>query len=349
MFFSSRFSIKTLVALCQSFRVGLSAGLSLVDVFRQQARKGPFESRAVIERIAQRLKEGDSLDDALKDERRHFTPLFVGMTIIAEQTGNLAEVFHELEEYYRNLLTLRRQFLTDIFWPVFQFVAAVGVISLFIIILGFLPGNQGDPPMWDPLGFGVGMLGALRFLLSVTVFLGGLWLIYVIATRGLGAKAAVHRFLLGVPAIGPCWRALCLSRLCLGMGMALDTSLSTPKALRLSLAATGNGAFEACSDDIATSVKRGDEISTAFGRFRVFPEEFVQVISTGEESGSLPEVMRHQSKLYQEEASLKMKILTRVASFAVYGFIVLLLVFAIAKMVCAVGGVYQQAFKEAGV
>src|SRR5438105_5932620 len=100
MLFSSRFSTKTLVYLCQSFRVGLSAGLSLVDVFRQQARKGPFESRAVIERIAERLKDGESLEDILKDERKHFTPLFVGMASIAEQTGNLAEVFRVLEEYY---------------------------------------------------------------------------------------------------------------------------------------------------------------------------------------------------------------------------------------------------------
>src|SRR5260370_3880177 len=139
MVFSSRFSTKTLVMLCQSFRVGLSAGLSLVDVFRQQARKGPFESRPVIERIAERLKSGDSLEDALKDERRYFPPLFLGIASVGEQTGHLAEIFHELPNYYSEMLTLRRQFLTDIFCPVIEFVGAIAVLTVFLIILGCLP------------------------------------------------------------------------------------------------------------------------------------------------------------------------------------------------------------------
>jgi len=348
MIFSSRFSTKTLVMLCQSFRVGLSAGLSLVDVFRQQARKGPFESRPVIDRIAVRLKAGDSLEDALKDERRYFPPLFLGIASVGEQTGNLAEIFRELEEYYREMLTLRRQFMTDIFWPVFQFCMAIGVIALLIFILGFLP-NAGTKDEWDPLGFGTGAMGSLRFLASVTIFIGGIWALYILATRGLGQKAAVHRFLLSVPAVGPCWQALCLSRLCMGMHLTLDTSLPAPRALRLSLAATGNGAYEACSDKIAAAVKRGDDVSEAFGECRVFPEEFVNFVATGEESGSLPEAMGHQAKLYQEEASMKMKILTRVASFTVYGFIILLFIVAIGRMACAIGGVYSQAFKDAGV
>src|SRR5260221_7349196 len=119
--------------------------------------------------------------------------------------------------------------------------------------------------------------------------------------------------------------------------------------MRMSLAATGNGAYEACSDQIAGAVKRGDEVSEAFGQCSVFPEEFVNIVASGEESGSLPEAMGHQAKQYQEEASMKMKILTRVASFVVYGFIILLFILAIGRMVCAIGGVYSAAFKEAGV
>ena len=44
-----------------------------------------------------------------------------------------------------------------------------------------------------------------------------------------------------------------------------------------------------------------------------------------------------------------MKILTRVASFTVYGLIILMFIAMIARIACAVGGVYQQAFKDAGV
>ncbi len=346
MIFSSRFSTKTLVMLCQSFRVGLSAGLSLVDVFRQQARKGPFESRPVIERIAERLKSGDSLEDALKDERRYFPPLFMGIVSVGEQTGNLAEIFRELGDYYREMLTLRRQFLTDISWPVIEFVLAIGALTLFIIVLGWLPINEGGKDRFDPLGFGTGMLGAVRFLGSIAIAIGGIWALYILATRGLGQKATIHRFLLSVPAVGPCWQALCLSRLCMGMHLTLDSSLSAPRALRLSLAATGNGAYEACSDKIATAVKRGDEVSEAFGQCTVFPEEFVTYVSTGEESGSLPEAMGHLAKQYQEEASMKMKILTRILGICVWGMVAILIIVCIIRLASTYLGLLDRAGSE---
>src|SRR5207244_2898194 len=106
----------------------LAAGIPLVDVCRQQARKGPLQARPVLDRMSDQLKAGDSFDDVLKHETKYFPPLFIGLASVGEQTGNLAEVFRELEAYYTNLLSLRRQFLTDIFWPVFQLTAAVFVI-----------------------------------------------------------------------------------------------------------------------------------------------------------------------------------------------------------------------------
>src|SRR5439155_5438892 len=123
--FSSRISLSNLVALCQAFRVGHGAGLSLVDVFEQQARKGPYAARPVLAKITERLQQGDALEDVLKTQGGAFPPLFVSMVTVGEQTGNLPEIFRELERYYREQLTLRRQFISQIIWPVFQFLAAV--------------------------------------------------------------------------------------------------------------------------------------------------------------------------------------------------------------------------------
>src|SRR5262249_34404169 len=107
MLLSSRLPLTALVPLCQAFRMGLSAGLSLVDVFRQQERKGPLVARPVIGRMADELERGESLEDVLKIEGRHFPPMFVGMAVVGEQAGGLPEVFRELERYFREQLTLR--------------------------------------------------------------------------------------------------------------------------------------------------------------------------------------------------------------------------------------------------
>src|SRR5262245_16504142 len=339
--FSSKISLYSLVTLCQAFRVGHGAGLPLVDVFEQQGRKGPFAARPVVSKIAERLRAGDALEDVLRSYSGNFPPLFISMVTVGEQTGNLPEVFKELERYYRMQLTLRRQFLTQITWPVIQLVGSIFVISFMIIILGWIAPSEGKA--FDPLGFGVGVPGALRFLATVACFFGGIALIYFIATRALGQKAAVHRFLLSVPGVGPCLQALALSRLCLALHLTMDSSLATPKAVKRSLWASGNGAYEACGDQVASDLKRGNEVSEALGKCSVFPEEFVQAVHSGEVSGQLPEVMGRQAELYHEEASMRLTVLNRIASFAVWAFIAAILVWGILRIAFSVSHIVDNA------
>src|SRR5690349_12912756 len=100
MLFSSRLSLSSLIELCRVLRHYLASGLSLRDVFLQQAQKGPGALRPIAGRIAQELERGTSLEDALKPEAAAFPPLFLALAGVGEQTGMLPEVFGELEKYF---------------------------------------------------------------------------------------------------------------------------------------------------------------------------------------------------------------------------------------------------------
>jgi type IV pilus assembly protein PilC len=330
MLFSSRISLKSMVMLCQAFRVGHGAGLSLVDVFRQQATRGPSDARPAIGRICERLDKGDSLEDVLRTDGSAFPPLFVSMVSVGEQTGNLPEIFHELERYYREQLRLRREFIAMSIWPVFQLVAAIGVITLLLLILGWI--SQGGGIKLDPLGLGVGPPGAIKFLAIVFLFFSGLFAIYFVATRALGQKSTVHRMLLSIPAIGPCLQALALARLSLALKLTLDSSLPTAKAVKRSLWACGNGAYEACSEPAASAIKGGSSVTEALTQCQIFPEDFLHAVHSGEESGQIPEVMGRQAQHYQEEASLKMTVLNRFATFGVWLFVAIIIIWFIFRL-----------------
>jgi type II secretory pathway component PulF len=341
MLFSSRISLRSLVALCQALRVGHGAGLSLVDVFRQQALRGPSDARPALRRISERLDKGDSLEDVLKTDGSAFPPLFVSMVAVGEQTGNLPDIFHELERYYREQLTLRRQFITGIIWPVFELVAGIAVVTLLILILGWIAPSEGKA--FDPIGFGVGVPGAVRFLFIVALFFGSIFVIYFLATRALGQKATVHRFLLSVPGVGGCLQAIALARLSLAFRLTLDSTMPTGRAVKRSLLATGNGAYEACADTAAVAIKGGATVTDALTGCRIFPEHFLQAIHNGEESGQIPEVMSRQAAHYQEEASLKMSILNRLAGLGVLAFVMAIMIFLIFRIAFTILGVYDAA------
>src|SRR5262249_25067138 len=161
----------------------LSAGLSLARVFRQQADRGPAAVRPIASRISTKLEKGNDLESALDAEQQYFPPLFLSMASIGEESGALPEVFTELENFYSLQQRLKRQFISQLTWPVLQLVAAIVVLTLLIFILGFLPVLPSTGKPFDPLGLGLfGPDGAVIFL--ALVFLAFL----LVASGYYGAK-----------------------------------------------------------------------------------------------------------------------------------------------------------------
>jgi type II secretory pathway component PulF len=345
MLLSKSVPLIDLTRFCRLARHGLAAGLSLVDVFRQQAERGPPSLRAITAAVHERLNRGDGLEDALKAEGDRLPALFVTMTAVGEQSGHLPEAFQELERYFELQWTLRRRFLADIAWPVFQFVMAVGVIALMLLVLGLIA-PAGTTPL-DPIGLGTGPRGAATWLLLVFGILATGWGGYRLLSRSLRHKAAVDRFILRLPMLGTCLEAIALARFCLGLRLTLGAGLPVKSAVKRSLDATGNAAYPATYNEAAAGLRRGDDLTTILRACRIFPTDFLDTVANAEEGGRTPEVMEQQARFYQEESSLRLKILTRLAGLGVWLLVAVLIIVAIFRIYYhAVYGPMQELFKE---
>jgi type IV pilus assembly protein PilC len=333
MIFSARLPCASEIEMCRSLRHYLSAGLSLVDTFRMLAKGGSPPLRPCAQHVLRYLEQGDDLATALQSEERRFSPLLLGMAKVGEQSGNLAEIFGELEKYFRMQQRLRRRFWGQAVWPLFQLGAAILVIAGLIFLLGVLPGKTLDGKTPDPLGLGLtGPSGAMIFLVIVAVVLGALAGTYIFLSRVLSKKSMMDRFFLRVPVLGPCLEALAMSRFCLALRLTLDSSLPITRALRLSLRATDNAAYLTSEDDIVAGLKSGDTLSETLARTRLFPWDFQQIVSVGEESGQLPESMERQAKNYQELAEHRLALLTQAASWGVWLVVAVVIIVVIFRI-----------------
>ena len=329
-----RLSLSNLTDLCRDLRHYLGAGLSVADAFKHQAKKGPAPLRAVAERVAVELRRGHSLARALQREANAFPPLMLALVDVGEASGMLAEVFAELEKYFARQMQLRRQFFSQITWPVTQFVLAVLVLATLIFFLGIInERHEPNSPPYDPLGLGLsGAKGAFIFLGVVFGTLAGIAGCYYFLTRVLRQREAVDSLLLRVPAIGPCLRSLALARFCLGLRLTFETGMSVGAALRLALRATGNEAFAAKTGAVEASVETGADLTSTLSATNLFPEEFVHILAVGEESGRLTDVLRHQGDHYHEESGRRLTALTKVAGFGVWLLVAVLIIFAIFRL-----------------
>lgn len=329
---SSRLSLKETADWCRSLASSLHAGLSIVDAFRIASKRGNPRIKTISAQINADIRKGADLKEALQNRGDIYPPLFLSMAHVASHTGHLPEVLRKLEGYFRFQITLRRKFLQQIFWPAIQLVAAIFIIALLIFILGIISQVKGSQPLRI---FGLtGTSGAFIWLfswLSLFALLAfGYW-----ASKNVLQSGAVDKMLLRVPVLGPCLEALALSRFCFALGVTMETAMSILEAIPLSLSATDNGAFTSMADPMVERIAGGASLTEVFSEYPQFPDEFIEVLSTAETSGTVPEAMERLSVQYNETAEHRLSILNTAVGWMVWLIVAGIIVFMIFQIFTA--------------
>ncbi len=321
-----------LIEMARSLRYSLSGSMMVRDAMELLALNGTPRLRPVAANVARELKAGYSLPDAMAKQDGAFPPLFLALTAVGEESGNVPEVMGELERYYELQQKLGRDFRSEIAWPLFQFVFATLVVAGLIYILGQLPTPRYEQ-RFDALGLGLfGAAGAATFLAAVYGSLALLAAAFALARRALRRRAVVERMLLRLPLVGPCVRDIAVTRFCVALQLMLETSMSILKTMRLAFAATDNGAFEATAPAAEAELRRGNGVAVAVGATGMFPTTFVSALTIAEESGRLPEMFRQQAAHFDEMARRRLTVINRLMSWGVWLGIAVLMTVAIFRI-----------------
>jgi type IV pilus assembly protein PilC len=328
--FSSRLPLKALIEFCRSIRHMVEAGLTLAKAMTQQGKKGPLPVRPVAARMGARMTKGEDFATVLQEEERFFPPLFLSLSSVGEDTGKLPEALRELEEFFRLQLKLKKEFISQITWPLTQYVLAILVIALLIWILGVVAPAGAKPPITV---FGLyGGSGAQLFLAIVLAFHAALLGLYWFVRAVLNMGPAVDRFLLRIPALGPMLEALALCRFSMSMGLTVEAGTPIADAVRLSLNATSNGAYADRVDAAVAMIRGGETLAQALREQNLFPEEYIDIVETAEVSGNEPEVFHRLAEQNNETATIRMKVLTNAAAWTVWVLVAIFIIIMIFQL-----------------
>lgn len=345
MFFT-RLPLKSVIAWTRALKHGSDVGLPPDRIFRQIARAGSPSQRRLAETIADRLHNGDSLEDALAADRNRFPPLLVEMVAVGEQTGRLTETFEELEQYFDTVRESRTTFIRALIWPAFMYFSAIGVIAFMLLVLGLIAPANGQG--FDPLGLGMlGPGGAFAFLLMATMFTTFVVGAFLYVANNDGIRARIEGAALRVPMFDRCFRAFALQRFCLALHMTAEAGVRADRALKLAFRATTNAAYLNQSDRATKDARSGRSIHEALENCGpvLFPREFLEVVEVGEVTGNLAEVMAKEANVYRDEASRKIKWLAMLAGGLVYLMVGGMIVLIILKIVMSIAGIYEDAMR----
>ena len=326
----ARIGLKNLSQTCHRVGSMLRAGVDLRKVWTTEAERGKKVHQTVSLDIAQRIENGSTLSDALRQQGNYFPLLVCEMAEVGENTGREWDVFLRLADHYNHMLELRRTFLTGILMPALQLGAALFIVGAFLWLIGTLLDEEFHDKV-DVFGIGVGNRGLRNYLLILgsIALIGGI-VVKLFLDGRFGNKP--FELMLRIPVIGECLRTLAMSRMCWALALSNDSGMSARRAMALSLRATHFAYYTAVSDVVDKDILAGREMHEALQDTGRFPREFIDTLAAGEMTGQIPETLLRLSDEYRSRAELLSQTITKIASFAVWAFVALIIIVFIFKL-----------------
>jgi type II secretory pathway component PulF len=335
--------LKSLAQFCHRLATATNAGIQDRKIWSDEASRGSFAERRAAAQVRDQLAIGRSITDALPTTGEYYPPLFRQMVEVGEVSGRLGEIYKRLARHYDRVLASRRAFLSKITWPLMQLGIALFVIGLLIWILGMLPVNQTSAGVQvDTLGWGlIGNRGLLIYV-NMLMLLGILLFLFIASLqRGAAWTRSMQRMVTTLPLVGSAFKTLALARFTWALQLVLDTPVDIRKALILALNATGNDYYARHGYAVAHDIENGRTVTQSLAATGVFPNDLLDSIAVGEESGRLVETMEREAKEYEERSGTAISILAQAAGYLIWFIVAAFIIVMIFRMFSSYLGMLQ--------
>lgn len=290
--------------------------------------------KAALGDVANRIKDGESLSGALEAYPDIFPGLYTSMVRSGEAGGKLDFVLAKLADFLEKEEEFKNSLRSSLAYPAFVF--AVGILTI-VTLMGFVIPNLVG--MFEGLGQTLPL--PTRVLIAASSFLRSYWWVIVaiiflslfLAQRILQkpeGRMFWDRFKLKLPLFGQVVLNTEISRLMATLSLLLSSGLSIVESLGISASVVTNQALKSEIKKFEEDIITGSSLSDSFKKSKLFPGIVINIISIGEETGSLDKSLLKASNDYEREVDRTLKGLARMLEpviilivGVVVGFIVL--------------------------
>lgn len=294
----------------------LEAGLNVVEALQALAEKQPGAAQHhVLTQVLESIYRGESLSQAVGRLPQTFPPLYMATIASSERTGNLKEALGRYIAYQEELDRVRKKVLSALLYP--AILAVVGGLVLLFLMFYVVPrfarvyeDISAGLPFFSSLlltiGSWIGQHGAASLLGLAAVLAASS---YALSTDAV--RAALVRWLWGVPRIGKHMKIYQLARFYRTAGMLLRSGIPALQAFEMVsglLAPNLRGQLAAAM----AQLREGRAISAALGSVGLTTPVSARMLRVGEHSGQMGELMERIARFHDEETARFVDTFTRV-------------------------------------
>lgn len=304
-----------LVLFCRQMHALNKAGVPILRALRglMETTRNQTLSRA-LSAVIEDLEGGRDLTYGLSQHPRVFPQLLCSMVQVGENTGSLADAFLQTAKYLEFEKETANQVKSALRYPTFVLAAisvAMVLISLFVI------------PTFEKVfrGFKAELPWATKILIGISRFTVNYWPLilvllvvgFLLLRRHLRTDAGRYqwgRLQLRLPLVGDIIMRATMARFSRALAMSYSAGVQLVQALNLTARAVNNSYVAEKIDQMANGIQRGETLSRTAASTQLFTPLVVQMLTVGEETGSVDIMLLDVAEYYEREVEYDMKQLT---------------------------------------
>jgi len=299
-------ALADLVIFTRQLATMIDAGLAMVQSLQALAEQTPNKvMRDVIKDVCTRVEGGDSFSEALSKHPNAFSRLYVSMVGAGEKGGLLAEILARLAVYLENTARLRKKVKSAMMYPTVVTIVAIG-ITIFLLVKVI--------PVFGDIykGFNATLPGPTLFLINISNIVKSYFLLLLLGGGGLVygwfhfIKTKPGREFwdgrrIKLPIFGVIAHKICLARFTRTLASLIRSGVPILEVLQIVSQTVGNVVMEKAIKVAAVDIERGESISAALGKHPVFPSMIIRMITAGEQTGKIDNMLERISDFLDEE------------------------------------------------
>ena len=292
----------------------INAGLPLTESLTMLKEQGTPMMREILGGVLRDVEGGSTLANALSKYPKSFSPVYTAIVSAGESAGVLDQLLARLADNLEGQREFRAKVKGALIYPV---IIVVGmVLVMFIMMIFVIPKLttlytefDAELPVPTKIVMGLSSFSAKFWWLFLLIGAGGFWL-YKIANQFPSVKRKIERFKLKIPLIGNLSMKVILAEITRTLGLLVGAGVTLLEALGTASRVSNNMLVEEAFIDVGKKVEKGYPLAAAVAETGLFPSIMAQMLSVGEETGKLDEVLMKVSKFFQSESEELLKGLT---------------------------------------
>src|SRR5688500_1475593 len=298
--------IRDIVVFTRQFSTMVNAGLPLVqalDILAKQTENKTLSS--ITRQVMFDVESGYTLADSMAKHPRAFTSLYTNMVAAGEAGGILDVILNRLAAFLEKNDKLIRKVKGAMIYPASILGVAVGAIAILLIFV--IPTFEDmfasvGVPLPFPTRIVIGMSKGLQsyWWAIIAVFVGSFFMLkrYYASPNG---KLTIDRMLLKLPVLGDVLRKSSVSRFTRTLGTLIASGVSILEGLEITARTAGNRVVQDAIMASRASIAGGETIAAPLAKSGVFPPMVISMISVGESTGGLDEMLSKIADFYDDE------------------------------------------------